>query len=180
MSAARFITRCAVLTVPLIGTSACRRDKAPDHSVVDAGRLDGGAARHRSLSCDTDPRVSRFAPNIEKTTQRKTFKVRIVSAEPTPPAKGLNTWIVRVLSPSGSPVSSASLALHRESDSPDPSMPDHGHGSLTNAAVVRRANGDFVVEPLDLFMPGVWRVGFDVSAPGQQSDTVAFFFCIPG
>lgn len=124
--------------------------------------------------------MSRFTPNLEKATQRGTYKVRIVSGAPAPPAKGLNTWVVRVLAPSGSPVSSADLVLHRESDSPDPSMPDHGHGSLTSAAVARRADGDFAVEPLDLFMPGVWRVGFDVRAPGQKSDTVLFFFCIPG
>jgi hypothetical protein len=174
------VVRCALLAAALGGAGACRRDKAPRDLVADAGAVASSAAPRSHVSCARDGRVSAFAPNVEKATQRGTFKVRLVSAEPAPPAKGLNAWTVRVLSASGAPVSTASLALHRESDSPDPSMPDHGHGSLASAAVERRSNGDFAVEPLDLFMPGVWRVGFDVSAPNQPSDTVFFFFCIPG
>ena len=173
------LTRGALAALMLVGASACRRDKAPAGAGADAAPVESVAARQSSVSCSRDPRVSVFAHNLEKATQRGLFKVRIVSADPAPPAKGLNTWAVRVLQPSGAALTSAQLALHRESDSPDPSMPDHGHGSLTNAAVERRKNGDFGVEPLDLFMPGVWRVGFDVSA-GQARDTVFFFFCIPG
>ncbi len=175
------LARCALLVVLATAVSACRRDK-PRSTAVDAGAVAvaSAVARPNSVSCAADARVTAFAPNLEKSTQRGDFKVRLVSAEPAPPAKGLNAWVVRVLSASGTPVPSPSLALHRESDSPDPSMPDHGHGSLTNASVVRRANGDFAIEPLDLFMPGVWRVGFDVSAPGQQRDVAFFFFCIPG
>jgi hypothetical protein len=171
------VTRCALLAAVL--ASACRRDK-PKTTVADAGAVASAAASANNVSCAADARVSAFSPNLEKPTQRGGFKVRLVSADPAPPVKGLNAWVVRVLDPGGAPAASASLVLHRESDTPDPSMPDHGHGSLTNASVSRRANGDFAVEPLDLFMPGVWRVGFDVSAPGRARDTVFFFFCIPG
>ena len=174
------VTCVALLASTLLGAPACRRDRSQKEAVVDADGLDGTATRSSNLSCASDARVSAFAPNLEKATQRGAFKVQILSAAPDPPAKGLNSLVVRVLAPSGTPARSAALALHRENDSPDPSMPDHGHGSLTNAAVVRRSNGDFAVEPLDLFMPGVWRVGFDVSAPGENRDTVFFFFCIPG
>jgi hypothetical protein len=174
------VIRCALTASFVLGASACRRDKSPSGAVADAAPVEpAAAARPSNVSCTSDPRVSAFALNLEKATQRGLFKVRIVSADPAPPAKGLNTWAVRVLQPSGAAVSAAELTLHREQDTPDPSMPDHGHGSLTNAAVERRNNGDFGVEPLDLFMPGVWRVGFDVRA-GQQRDTVFFFFCIPG
>lgn len=175
------VIRCALVASVGLGAPACRRDKSPTGAVAvaDAAPVEPAAARPSNVSCSTDPRVSAFALNLEKATQRGLFKVRIVSADPAPPAKGLNTWAVRVLQPSGAAASSPELTLHREQDTPDPSMPDHGHGSLTSAAVERRSNGDFGVEPLDLFMPGVWRVGFDVSA-GQQRDTVFFFFCIPG
>ena len=174
------VTCVALLASLLLGAAACRRDRSQKDAVADAGGLDGTGTGSSNVSCASDARVSAFAPNLEKATQRGAFKVQIVSADPAPPAKGLNSLVVRVLAPSGTPARSAALALHRENDTLDPSMPDHGHGSLTNAAVGRRSDGDFAVEPLDLFMPGVWRVGFDVSAPGQNRDTVFFFFCIPG
>lgn len=48
----------------------------------------------------------------------------------------------------------------------DAGMPEHGHGLLRRAQVVRLGTGRFAVEDLYLQMPGAWRLYLDLGRAG--------------
>lgn len=95
--------------------------------------------------------------------------------EPAPPAKGSNTFHVRVSDASGALVEGElGVALR---------MPDHGHGTSVKPVVSDTAIGTYTVTPLYLFMAGVWRIEFDAYAGADVSqpvDSVALHFCVEG
>ena len=81
--------------------------------------------------------------------------VEIVMTNPTPPARFTNWWAVRITDPGGAPmIDPASLAVSAY-------MPEHDHLSPTTPTVTGEAEG-LVVGPLELWMPGVWEIRFDV------------------
>jgi hypothetical protein len=57
-------------------------------------------------------------------------------------------------------------------------MPDHGHGSTVEAQVsAGEAPGEVVLDPVNLYMPGIWDVTIAVEA-GDLVEEVVFTFCI--
>jgi len=95
----------------------------------------------------------------------------LVEAQPSPPAKNSNRWSVRVLDRTGEPLSDVVLAA-------EPWMPDHAHGPSRRPAVT--SDGTlFVIDGIDLFMAGLWRVTLTVDSPAG-ADKGEFFFCIEG
>lgn len=124
-----------------------------------------------TVNCTLDRRVDTFAANISKTSPPGTAKITIVSSDPAPPAKGNNSWKLRVTNEAGEPISNAALTLKLF-------MPDHGHGTSVKPVVTPEPDGIYDVTPLDLFMAGVWRI--TVSTTAAAEDAVDFFFCIMG
>jgi hypothetical protein len=59
-------------------------------------------------------------------------------------------------------------------------MPDHGHGTPIEAITTPvGSGGEYAVTPLNLWMPGLWRVTVTLS-DGSPVDSVEYFFCING
>ncbi len=129
---------------------------------------DGGAP---TITCQNDSRVAVYAPGMSATTGGRTFV--LVSSDPTPPARGVNNWTVRLLDSAGN-------ALKDQAFDVTPFMPDHGHGSTVKATATANGDGTYAVGPLSFFMPGVWRVTFSVLQDGGTSQDAAFFFCVAG
>ena len=104
---------------------------------------------------------------------------RFSDLAPAPPAKGTNTFHVRVTDTSGSEMTGdLHVAL---------TMPDHGHGTQVKPVVsFDAASGEYTVTPLFLFMPGVWRIEFDAYAgpagtpAATPLDRAVLHFCIEG
>lgn len=96
----------------------------------------------------------------------------LVAANPAPPAIDDNAWTVKVLDSGGSPVSGATLSIKTW-------MPDHGHGSPEAAAATANPDGTYTVQPLYLFMTGLWQVTITAQL-GAVSDAATFSFCIGG
>ncbi len=98
--------------------------------------------------------------------------VVLVSADPAPPDKGDNTWTLRVEDTTGAAVTDASVQLV-------PFMQEHGHGT-SPAEFAATADGEnYVSEPMNLFMGGLWEVTVQVEADGASHDAV-FTFCVQG
>lgn len=181
------VLRAAVASLGVafaVAGSGCKNKSAPVPEASSARAPEApaspSAANAHSLSCAKDARVLPYAPGLEKLGEQKLFKLRLVSANPAPPIKGVNSWIVEIVDAAGAAVSGAKLEAHRTGEQADPSMPDHGHGSPRSALITTNADGTFTVESLYFFMPGVWRTGLDVTAPDGRKDTVYFFFCVEG
>lgn len=133
----------------------------------------GGA----SVSCVDDPRIDTYTANLEKPGARGVLTFELVSSEPAPPAKGSNTFELLVSDADGMPLS-GNLGV-------DLLMPDHGHGTQVPPVVTfDRGSSSYDVEPVYLFMPGVWRIEVDYygDAPldTEPVDHATFFFCVEG
>jgi hypothetical protein len=133
----------------------------------------GGAAPDAAYSCDIEDRDDTFAVGLEKVAGTG-LRVQLLSAVPAPPARGDNTWQFRLLDAAAQPIAGASIEV-------TPFMPDHRHGSSIVAVVSEQAEvGVYEVTPINLWMPGLWEVTFDVTPAGGTTDEVVFRFCIPG
>jgi len=147
-----------------------------DMDGMNMGGMDMGAL----ISCENDPRVTAYSANMVKTGQAGVARVKLVSANPSPPASGENSWSIQLLDSAGNPLSGAIVVAL-------PYMPDHGHSSPQTPAVTAGASpGSFTVDNLDLFMAGVWQFQISVFPSGETDggstplDIVTFFFCIEG
>jgi len=102
------------------------------------------------------------------------------------PAKGTNIWTVRITDvATGAPLDGLTIAV-------TPRMPDHpNHGTLA-VVITPLGAGTYDVEPLYLWMAGLWNVKFEVQgAPAATAaggaggaapapETATFPICIPG
>ena len=134
----------------------------PTPSTPDAGDL---------ITCQNDPRAMTYAPGLSVTSTSGTRKYVLLSADPAPPARGTDTWSLKITDAAGSAQSGLTVGVL-------PFMPDHGHGTSVNATVTTNADGTYTVAPLYFFMPGVWRITFWIGS--NQADVGQFFFCVPG
>src|SRR5712691_12280736 len=122
------------------------------------------------VNCASDPRVATYAPNLTVDSASAGMKFVLLSSDPAPPAKGTDTWAIKVTDAAGQPLPSLSLSVV-------PFMPDHGHFSPVTPQVTSNGGGNYTVGNIYFFMPGVWKTTFTSASP---SDTANFFFCIPG
>jgi len=133
----------------------------------------GGEGGASEVSCVDDPRVDTYTAKLERAGERGKALFELTSSEPAPPAKGSNVFVVTVRDSDGAALS-GDLTI-------DLYMPDHGHGT----SVTPRISGDdggnvFTIEPVYLFMPGVWRVRLGLEADGSVIDQAELYFCIEG
>ena len=130
-----------------------------------------------TVSCEQDPRVDAYQ-NLAKEGDLGLLSFRLAQAEPAPPAKGNNSFHLDITDASGAPMA-GTLKV-------DLKMPDHGHGTSVKPNVsFDAATSEWTVDPLYLFMPGVWRIQLEAydgmaNAGAAPLDRTALFFCIEG
>jgi len=125
------------------------------------------------VSCAGDARVQPYAAGMAVSDPAGDRQYVLVSAQPAPPARGTNTWTVKVLDASGQPMTD----LHLDAAA---FMPDHGHGSDVVPQVGANGDGTYSVGPLYFFMPGVWRVTLSDADGGTAAQSGVFFLCVEG
>jgi hypothetical protein len=166
---------CGAVLTGLAALAACSSPSSPSSpgAPADAGSPTGDSG---VVSCEHDPRVDTFAANLTKKSASGVLTATLLSAAPSPPALRTNSWTVKLTDASGAPVTGAALTVV-------PFMPDHGHGTSIVPQVTSGANGSYTIDPLYLFMPGVWRITIGVlpeAGTPSPDDEVQYFFCIEG
>jgi hypothetical protein len=154
-------------------------------SAVGCGGSDGAQGPIDStptVSCAMDPRLDSYMDEVDKSGERGLISFRFFDLEPSPPAKGNNTFHVQMHDAAGDPM----LPDLRV----DLRMPDHGHGTSVEPVIsADPALESYTVAPLYLFMPGVWRLAFeafvspapDTDPPDDTMlDRVVLHFCVEG
>ena len=117
-----------------------------------------------------------FVVGLDKPGAGGTLDFQLMSADPAPPARDDNAWIVQVNSMSsgivGAPIDGATLAV-------TPFMPAHQHGSPIRAQVTPVAGqpGQYAIAPVNLWMPGVWETTIQATT-GDTTDKAVYRFCI--
>ncbi len=151
------------LALLLLGVAtACGDGGAGGDDDVDAAPPDAG-----------DRQGDTYVAGLEKTGRNGGVFTRLVDAVPAPPERGDNRWVLEVVDRDGGPRSDCALTV-------DPRMPVHQHGTPVVARVTPEgAPGRYVLEPVNLFMPGLWEVTIDLDCGGVV-DEVLYAFWIEG
>jgi hypothetical protein len=136
---------------------------------------DDGAQPDAGYNCELETRDDEYTAGMEKTgAGGMTF--RLVSSDPAPPSRYDNTWVIEILDDTGAPLDGATVEV-------TPFMPDHGHGTGIAAVVTEDpdVDGRYLVEPVNLFMPGLWEITIEATPAGGTAadrDEAVFSFCI--
>ena len=110
---------------------------------------------------------------LTKTTASN-IALKVMSNDPSPPQRDVNTLVLEMLDAYGTPLDGATLQVV-------PWMPDHGHGSSVKPTVNAMGGGVYDVTNLYYVMPGLWQLTMTVTPPGSTTgDTAVFNFCIDG
>ena len=133
--------------------------------------LAAGCAPNASSDISTS-RGDAYVAGMEKVSDMRGFIVRLEESRPVPVYIGLHTWTLSIRTPSGTPVSQAAVRA-------EPMMLSHGHGTtppLTFARESASQIGQYALEDLDLFMPGLWTVFITIETEDEVTDVVEFAF----
>lgn len=158
---------CLRSLLPALALLAFGCDADDDHHSND----DHGHGDHHDGAdpCD-DPRIDEFMVGTSVDGER--VRVTIVDATPAEPFRGDNAWTVMLTDLSDAPLKDASLEVQ-------PWMPDHGHGTSVGADVTERGEGELHVDPINLWMAGLWEVRFLVTLGDEPTpETVVLTVCV--
>jgi len=89
--------------------------------------------------------------------------------DPDPPGKGDNRWTVAVTG--GFAPTSVVLT---------PTMPAHGHGTQPADFPLEAADGGWISPPVGLFMAGLWRLEFALTAADGATEAAVLRACVEG
>lgn len=112
-----------------------------------------------------------FTAGLDK--QGTLFDVKLMVANPAPPNRGDNDWVIHINTLSGAaPVTGATLQV-------TPFMPKHQHGTPVDVEIVPgTAAGEYTLHRVNLWMPGVWETTIETTT-NAGTDAVVYRFCIP-
>lgn len=142
-----------------LGLVACGTNAGDDDDAVD---------------CSTVTDADTFTVGLEKPGVGGMLDFKLMSIDPSIPTRSFNTWVLQIDSMSsgvvGSPVDGANLVV-------SPFMPAHQHGPGVDPIVTATGNpGEYKIEKINLWMPGVWETTMQVSTP--NADRAVYRFCI--
>jgi YtkA-like len=151
-----------LVLAPLVGLAACGTSSSGDD--------------YEPIDCSTVTDVDTFVVGLEHQGVGGTLDFQLMSVDPAPPQRGDNTWIVQINAMAsgvvGNPVDGATLGV-------SPYMPAHQHGSPITATVTPTAtSGQYMLSPVNLWMPGVWETTISAQSPAG-TDRAVYKFCIP-
>jgi len=156
----------AVLVAGLLaatsGVTACSSDDDGGGSSSSSGKPG---------TCEADARKDVYAAGLTK--KASSLTVALLASSPSPPAKSMNAFTLRITDAGGAPVDGATVAV-------TPYMPDHAHGTNVVPEVAAKGDGTYEVSKIYLVMPGFWRITVTVTTPGAAPQEVAFSFCVEG
>lgn len=160
-------------TVSLFCAGGCALCGCSSQSAGTQGTKGTAGASGISIGCRaTDG--DRYEPGLVKIGSAGLFDFTLVSSTPAPPALDDNRFVVRVSDAEGNAVGGdLRVALD---------MPEHGHPSPKQPDIRFDAEtGTFLLDPMRLFMVGLWRITFDFESAGSDpplADSAVFEFCI--
>ncbi|MEZ4362500.1 MAG: FixH family protein [Kofleriaceae bacterium] len=124
------------------------------------------------VNCATETRSDNIVSGLEKVGAAGQLTFRLMGTTPAPPKRPDNTWIIH-LEQAGAAVDGAALAVKLY-------MPDHDHGTGVKPVISAAGTaGDYKVDQLNLWMPGLWELTFEATPAGGTKDQAVFRACIP-
>jgi len=136
----------------------------------------GSTGDDQPVNCALEDRDDDFVVGLSKVGDGAALGFSLMTADPAPPARGDNTWVVQINQMTngvaGAAVTDATLTV-------TPFMPDHGHPAGKTVKIEPTGvDGQYQLSPINLWMPGLWEITIDTSS-ASGDDSVVFRFCIP-
>lgn len=134
---------------------------------------DDGHGDDTSYNCAAETGDDEFVVGLAKVGVSDRLEFKLMSSDPAPPSRGDNTWVLQLSTMAApvTPVTGASMTV-------TPFMPAHKHGSGETVIITPLTEaGQYKLEPVNMWMPGVWETTIQVS--GAAGDRVVFRFCLP-
>jgi hypothetical protein len=127
------------------------------------------------VDCSKVTNADTFVVGLEKHGASGAMDFKLMSATPSPPARGDNTWVLQLNSMSsgvvGAPIDGAMLDV-------TPFMPAHQHGSQIKAVITPGTTaGEYNIAPVNLWMTGVWETTIRAT-DSTTTDSAVYRFCI--
>jgi len=144
--------------------------------VAACGGGDAPPDADEALACLTSGRGDTYVVGLEHPGTSGLLDFKLMSADPAPPGRNLNTWLIQINAMSsgvvGAPATNATMTV-------TPFMPDHQHGAGAYTVEVQAMPdaGQYQLSKINTWMPGYWEITIDAQA-GAVRDTVVFKFCI--
>ena len=156
------LLRCLAVSAEFVAVAACGGSGAPPDA-------------DEALACMTSMRGDVYTANLERDGAAGLLHFTLVSADPAPPARNLNTWVLQVNAMAsgvvGAPEDEAVMTV-------TPFMPDHQHGTgAYTVEVTGTGGGRYTLSQINTWMPGYWEITIDAQV-GAVRDTVVYKFCI--
>jgi hypothetical protein len=126
-----------------------------------------------TYDCAKETRDDEFVIGLTKPGAASRLEFKLLSSDPAPPSRGDNTMVLQLSTMAApvTPVSGAPMTV-------TPFMPDHDHGSGKTVKITPLTEpGQYQLEPVNMWMPGLWEVTVEVD--GANSDRAVFRFCLP-
>jgi hypothetical protein len=150
--------RALIVVLAVSLTGACDGDDDADGS--------GGTT---SAPCDGAGET--YSAGMSKPGSAGKLTFTLLDSKPAPPGVNDNVWTVAISDGAGAPVVGASVLVKTW-------MPEHGHSSSAQAVVSEPEGGKYLLDPVNLMMPGLWEVTIEAKPTSGESDSALFAFCI--
>ena len=135
-----------------------------------------GGHQFEPVDCTAETRADAFSQGLAKTGPGGlTFE--LTSADPATPVKGDNSWQVLITDGDSSVRDTPKPGLTLDVT---PWMPDHGHGTQVAPGVTDAGDGTYMIDMINLRMPGYWEVTVAADDGNETSDQVTFNLCVSG
>jgi hypothetical protein len=119
--------------------------------------------------------IDMYHANLVKPGSGGILTFTLVESDKAPPARGNNTWLLKITKKDQTPVTGEIVPVIK--------MPDHTHPPTKAPEITYdAAKGLYTLTPVYLFMPGYWSAQFDAFEHGADAeaplDRGTFYFCI--
>lgn len=166
----------AVTSYAMLRTTFMRSFCVLALALAACGTDDGGGDDGMEVDCATVTGVDTFHTDLEHAGGSGVFDFTMKSADPAPPARGNNTWVVQINAMNagvvGAPVDGATFKV-------TPFMPAHQHGTGVPVEITPMTDGTYQLSPVNLWMQGVWETTIRAtSSDGTATDSAVFKFCV--
>lgn len=143
----------------------------------DGGGTSGSGGQTSTTTasiCAADSGAVAYAVGLTESAMDGKVTITFADADPAPPAKGLNKLTIDVTDDMGKPLDGAAITVKS-------CMPLHGHcATITPAITAGTQPGRYVIDQVELFMPGLWSITFTVTPSSGAPDPVTVSFCVEG
>lgn len=158
----------AVAAMALLGAGCGEGQPRPD-SLDASVELD--AAIDAPKVCDRETRDDDYIPGMSKLGANG-YRVTLATSAPAPRPRGNYAWTVQIHDPAMAARDGLAITVV-------PTMPDHHHGTSVQAVVTPSGrDGLYAIEPVNLFMTGLWAIRLGLSDGTTELDYVAYRFCV--